>query len=184
MMEQVCLRAAEFDVFTVTSITGHFSLLSRQATPFLTTLHGRLDLPELAPVYDCFPNVPLVSISDAQRAPLPGANFVSTVHHGLPMNLLAPLPITPRYLAFLGRICPEKRPDRAIHIARKAGIPLKMAAKVDRVDEDYFRETIRPMIDGTSVELIGEINDAEKPEFLSGASGCWCRSTGRSRSAW
>ena len=152
-----------------TSITGHSRVFSRQDTPFLTTLHGRLDLPELRPVYECFPNVPLVSISDAQRLPLPDANFIATVHHGLPVDLLRPRNVTPSYLAFLGRICPEKRPDRAIRIARAAGIPLKIAAKVDRVDEAYFRDTIRPMIDGRNVELIGEISDAEKPDFLSGA---------------
>ena len=115
------------------------------------------------------PNVPLVSISDAQRLPLPDANFIATVQHGLPVDLLRPRNVTPSYLAFLGRICPEKRPDRAIRIARAAGIPLKIAAKVDRVDEAYFRDTIRPMIDGRNVELIGEISDAEKPDFLSGA---------------
>jgi glycosyltransferase involved in cell wall biosynthesis len=120
-------------------------------------------------VYDSFPDVPLVSISDAQRLPLPRANFVATVHHGLPANLLTPRPVQPQYLAFLGRICPDKRPDWAISIARRAGIPLKIAAKVDRVDEDYFRETIRPLIDGHDVEMVGEINDAQKPEFLSGA---------------
>jgi glycosyltransferase involved in cell wall biosynthesis len=134
-------------------------------------LHGRLDLPELACVYDCFADVPLVSISDAQREPLPQANFVATVHHGLPAQLLRPQPATPSYLAFLGRICPEKRPDRAIQIARAAGIPLKMAAKVDRVDEAYFQQEIRPLIDGEHVQLIGEIGDAEKPAFLSGAIG-------------
>jgi glycosyltransferase involved in cell wall biosynthesis len=171
MLEQVCQRAAEFDVLHFHLDYWPFSLFGRQATPFLTTLHGRLDLPELVPIFDCFPNVPLVSISDAQRLPLPDANFVETVHHGLPENLLTPQPVAQRYLAFLGRICPEKRPDRAIRIARRAGIPLKMAAKVDRVDEDYFRHTIQPMIDGTSVELIGEINDAAKPAFLSGAVG-------------
>ena len=101
--------------------------------------------------------------------PLPDANFVATVQHGLPEELLTPRNVEPRYLAFLGRICPEKRPDRAIRIAREAGIPLKIAAKVDRVDEEYFRDTIRPMIDGHDVELIGEIDDAEKPDFLSGA---------------
>ena len=146
-----------------------FSVLSRQDTPFLTTMHGRLDLPELRSIYDCFPDAPLVSISDAQRAPVPDANFIATVQHGLPIDLLTPRRTEPRYLAFLGRICPEKRPDRAIRIARQAGIPLKIAAKVDRVDEAYFRDTIRPMIDGHDVELIGEINDAEKPDFLSGA---------------
>jgi len=171
MMEQVCRRADEFDVLHFHLDYWPFSLFGRQPTPFLTTLHGRLDLPELVPMFDSFPNVPLVSISDAQRIPLPGGNFIETVYHGLPTNLLTPRQITPRYLAFLGRICPEKRPDLAIHIARQAGIPLKIAAKVDRVDEAYFHDKIWPMIDGSSVELIGEINDAEKPEFLGGAIG-------------
>ena len=169
MMEQVCQRAGEFDVLHCHLDYWPFSVFSRQDTPFLTTLHGRLDLPELRPVYECFPNVPLVSISDAQRLPLPESNFIATVQHGLPVDLLRPRNVTPSYLAFLGRICPEKRPDRAIRIARAAGIPLKIAAKVDRVDEAYFRDTIRPMIDGRNVELIGEISDAEKPDFLSGA---------------
>jgi glycosyltransferase involved in cell wall biosynthesis len=169
MMEQVCRRTDEFDVLHCHIDYWPFSLFSRQGTPFLTTLHGRLDLPELRLVYDSFPEAPLVSISDAQRAPVPDANFIATVQHGLPADLLTPRKVTPSYLAFLGRICPEKRPDRAIRIARQAGIKLKIAAKVDRVDEDYFRDTIRPMIDGRDVELIGEINDAEKPDFLSGA---------------
>jgi len=169
LMEQVCARADEFDVLHSHLDYWPFSLLSRQPTPFLTTLHGRLDLPELQPIYDNFPEVPLVSISDAQREPLPQGNFIATVHHGLPANLLTPRPVPQRYLAFLGRICPEKRADRAIRIARQAGLPLKIAAKVDRVDEEYFHETIEPMIDGKDVELIGEIDDAAKPEFLSGA---------------
>ena len=118
MLEQVCNRAHEFDILHCHLDYWPFALFSRQPTPFLTTLHGRLDLPELRPVYDCFPEVPLVSISDAQRAPLPNANFVATIHHGLPEDLLTPQPIEPSYLAFLGRICPEKRPDRAIRIAR------------------------------------------------------------------
>ena len=171
MLEQVCLRAHEFDILHCHLDYWPFSLFSRQPTPFITTLHGRLDLPELQSVYDSFPDVPLVSISDAQRAPLPQGNFVATVHHGLPLDLLTPQPVEPRYLAFLGRICPEKRPDRAIRIAREVGIPLKIAAKVDRVDEAYFQAVIAPMIDGTSVELIGEIDDRAKPEFLSGAIG-------------
>jgi glycosyltransferase involved in cell wall biosynthesis len=169
MLEQVCRRAGEFDVLHCHLDYWTFALFSRQSTPFLTTLHGRLDLPELRSIYNCFPDVPLVSISDAQRAPVPDANFVATVQHGLPEDLLTPREVTPGYLAFLGRICPDKRPDRAIRIARRAGIKLKMAAKVDRVDEDYFRDTIRPMIDGRHVELIGEIPDAEKSDFLSGA---------------
>jgi glycosyltransferase involved in cell wall biosynthesis len=169
MLEQVCRRAEEFDVMHCHLDYWPFPLFSRQSTPFITTLHGRLDLPELQSIYDCFPDVPLVSISDAQRAPVPEANFLATVYHGLPADLLAPCNVKPSYLAFLGRICPEKRPDIAISIARRAGIKLKIAAKVDRVDEAYFRDTIRPMIDGREVELIGEINDAEKPQFLSGA---------------
>jgi len=162
-------RAHEFDVLHCHLDYWTYSLFGRQSTPFVTTLHGRLDLPELRPIYENFPDVHLVSISDAQRLPLPEANFIATVQHGLPEDLLTPRPVTPRYLAFLGRICPEKRPDRAIRIARKAGIPLKIAAKVDRVDVAYFRDVIEPMIDGSSVELIGEISDAEKPDFLSGA---------------
>jgi len=169
LLEQVFQRADEFDVLHCHLDYWPFSLLSRQDTPFLTTLHGRLDLPELQPIYNCFPDVPLISISDAQRAPLPNANFVATVQHGLPSDLLRPEPVTPNYLAFLGRICPEKRPDRAIRMAQEAGIRLKIAAKVDRVDEDYYQETIRPMIDGDHVEMVGEINDADKPAFLSGA---------------
>jgi glycosyltransferase involved in cell wall biosynthesis len=169
MLEQVSRRSHEFDILHCHLDYWPFSLFSRLDTPFLTTLHGRLDLPELAPVYECFPDVPLVSISDAQRAPLPRANFVDTVLHGLPANLLRPVDVPRQYLAFLGRICPEKRPDRAIRIAREAGLPLKIAAKVDRVDQDYFDTVIRPMIDGTHIEMIGEISDAEKSSFLSGA---------------
>ena len=169
LVETVYQRADDFDVLHFHLDYWPFSLFSRQRTPFLTTLHGRLDLHEIVPLYDQFPDVALVSISDAQRLPLPRANFVGTVHHGLPVNLLRPQPIKPSYLAFLGRIAPEKCPDRAIRIARRAGIPLKIAAKVDRVDESYYREKIRPMIDGRHVELVGEIGDADKAEFLSGA---------------
>jgi glycosyltransferase involved in cell wall biosynthesis len=169
MLEQVAARAEEFDVLHCHLDYWSFSLFSRLATPFLTTLHGRLDLPELQPIYNYFDDVPLVSISDAQRRPLPDANFIATVQHGLPADLLLPRPVRHGYLAFLGRICPEKCPDRAIEIARRTGIPLKMAAKVDRADIDYHETTIRPLIDGTLIEHIGEIGDAEKADFLSGA---------------
>jgi len=169
LLETVCQRADQFDVLHFHLDYWSFSLFSRQRTPFLTTLHGRLDLPEFGPLYDQFRRVPLVSISDAQRRPLPRANFVATVQHGLPASLLRPQPTKPRYLAFLGRIAPEKRPDAAILIARRAGIPLKIAAKVDRADEAYYRDKIRPLIDGRHVELIGEIGEADKSEFLSGA---------------
>jgi glycosyltransferase involved in cell wall biosynthesis len=167
-MERVCREAGGFDILHSHLDYWMFSLLTRTGTPAVTTLHGRLDLPEIAAMYD-LTQAPVVSISDAQRTPLPNANFVRTVHHGLPVNLLTPQPVRPQYLAFLGRIAPEKRPDRAIRIARQAGIPLKIAAKIDRVDQDYFNEVIKPLLDGPGVEMIGEIGDAEKPAFLSGA---------------
>lgn len=169
MMEQVRQYSDQFDILHFHMDYWSFSLFSRQPTPFLTTMHGRLDLPELQPVFDAFPNVPVVSISDSQRRPLPQANFVRTVLHGLPEKLLTPQPVTPSYLAFLGRIAPEKAPDRAISIARQCGIPLKIAAKIDRADAEYFEQKIKPLLAGGGVELIGEINDAEKPAFLSGA---------------
>src|SRR3984957_9242448 len=149
-----------------------FSLFYRQPTPFLTTLHGRLDLPEHQPVFTTFSSIPVISISNAQRRPVPQANWVRTVHHGLPEKLLMPQPCRQEYLAVLGRIAPEKGVDRAIKIAIRCGIPLKIAAKVDRADLVYYNETIRPMIEGNPlIEYIGEIGDAEKPAFLSGAIG-------------
>jgi glycosyltransferase involved in cell wall biosynthesis len=148
-----------------------FSLFSRQPTPFLTTLHGRLDLPEHQPVFTTFSSVPVISISNAQRRPVPQANWVRTIHHGLPENLLTPRPATPNYLAVLGRIAPEKGVDRAIKIAIRCGIPLKIAAKVDLLDHDYYNEIVRPLMDHPLVEYIGEIGDHEKSDFLSGAIG-------------
>ncbi len=139
LMEKVYQHAHEFDVLHCHLDYWPFSLLSRQATPYVTTLHGRLDLPELTRIYDCFDDAPLVSISDAQRRPLPRGNFIGTVHHGLPPDLLTPQSGPRDYLAFLGRICPEKSPDRAIRIARAAGMKLKIAAKVDRVRSRVFR---------------------------------------------
>jgi len=148
-----------------------FSLFSRQPTPFVTTLHGRLDLPEHQPVFATFPSIPVISISNAQRRPVPQANWVRTIHHGLPENLLTPRSVTPGYLGVLGRIAPEKGVDRAIKIAIRCGIPLKIAAKVDRADQEYYDEIIRPLMDHPLVEFIGEIGDHEKSEFLSGAIG-------------
>jgi glycosyltransferase involved in cell wall biosynthesis len=133
-------------------------------------LHGRQDLSDHMPFYAHFPEMPLVSISNAQRAPLPRANFVASVHHGLPLELHKPSFERGGYLAFLGRISPEKRPDRAIAIARASGVPLKIAAKVDKVDETYFREVIAPMLDHPQIEFIGEINEGEKTEFLGQAA--------------
>ena len=171
LMETVRRQADDFDVLHFHVDYWPFSLFGRQRTPFLTTLHGRLDLAELQPIFDTCPNVPVVSISNNQRRPLPQARFVETVYHGLPSQLLTPQGKKPEYLAFLGRIAPEKGPDRAIRIARAAGIPLKIAAKIDRVDQVYFDTVIRPMLAEGGVELIGEISDAQKPDFLSGAVG-------------
>jgi glycosyltransferase involved in cell wall biosynthesis len=148
-----------------------FSLFSRQPTPFLTTLHGRLDLPEHQPVFHTFSEIPVISISNAQRRPVPQANWVRTIHHGMPEKLLTPRPVTPGYLAVLGRIAPEKGVDRAIKIAIRCGIPLKIAAKIDRADQDYYDEVMRPLMDHPLVDYIGEISDHEKSDFLSGATG-------------
>ena len=171
MMEEVRRQAEDFDVLHFHMDYWPFSLFGRQRTPFVTTLHGRLDLPELQPVFKTFPNAPVVSISNSQRRPLPEARYVATVLHGLPEKLLTPTGAKPEYLAFLGRIAPEKRPDRAIRIAQACGIPLKIAAKVDRADSEYFAQVIKPMLSGGGVEMIGEITDSQKPAFLSGAVG-------------
>jgi glycosyltransferase involved in cell wall biosynthesis len=169
MLEQVYRRAGDFDFLHFHLDYYPFSLFSRQATPFITTLHGRLDLPEHQPVFEVFSSLPVVSISNSQRRPLPQANWVRTVHHGLPADLLEPRPIKPSYFAFLGRVAPEKGLDRAIRIAEHCGVPLKVAAKIDPVDQTYYEEQIRPMIQSARVEYIGEINDREKSAFLSGA---------------
>lgn len=169
MIERVCRRAAEFDIIHTHLDYYPFSLLSRQDVPFVTTLHGRLDLPEHQPMFETFSQVPVVSISNSQRRPIHHANWVGTVHHGLPKDLLTPQPGKPYYLAFLGRISPEKRVDRAVRIAQRSGLPLKVAAKVDQVDTDYFEDEIRPLFALPHVEYIGEIADAQKSDFLSGA---------------
>src|SRR5260370_1612718 len=149
-----------------------FSLFFRQPTPFLTTLHGRLDLPEHQPVFTTFAKVPVISISNAQRRPVPQAGWVRTILHGMLEKLLTSQPVKPSYLAVLGRIAPEKGVDRAIKIATRCGLPLKIAAKVDRADQESYDELICPLITGNPlVEYIGEISDREKPDFLSGAIG-------------
>ena len=170
MIDKVRERAEEFDVLHFHVDLFHFPLFSALAARTLTTLHGRQDLADLKPFYSRFGEMPLVSISNDQRKPLPHANFVATIHHGIPADLHRPSFEQGSYLAFLGRISPEKRPDRAIRIARAAGIPLKIAAKVDKVDEDYFRNDILPLIDGPGVEFIGEINEREKTKFLGDAA--------------
>jgi len=171
MLEQVYQRADQFDILHFHLDYFPFSLFSRNATPFITTLHGRLDLPEHQVVFDVFNRAPVISISDAQRRPVPNANWIDTIYHGLPADLLRPRPVKPGYLAVLGRMAPEKAVDRAIHIARRAGMPLKIAAKVDPVDRQYFEHEIRPLLELPGIDYIGEISDAEKSEFLSGAIG-------------
>jgi glycosyltransferase involved in cell wall biosynthesis len=171
-VEDVYSRAADFDVIHFHIDYLHYPASSRLELAHLTTLHGRLDIAELVPLYRRFPGEPVVSISDSQRQPLSWLNWQTTVHHGLPLDLLAPHPRPGKYLAFLGRISPEKRPDRAIELARRTGFPLKIAAKVDRADEDYFKQKIRPLLaDEPLVEYVGEINDAQKEEFLGNAAG-------------
>ena len=169
MLENVAQQADDFDLLHFHLDYYPLSLFSRLSTPFVTTLHGRLDLPEHRPVFEAFPKAPLVSISQSQRQLLPSAPWVGTVLHGLPAQSLRPLRATPSYLAFLGRISPEKGLPDAIRVSRLAGVPLKIAAKVDPVDVDYFNDKIRPLLNQPDIEFIGEINDAQKPEFLSGA---------------
>jgi glycosyltransferase involved in cell wall biosynthesis len=172
MLDKVRERAADFDILHFHVDYLHFPLFRSEAGRTVTTLHGRQDLADHMPFYRWFSDMPLISISNAQRAPLPRANFVGTVYHGLPLELHKPrLVAAGGYLAFLGRISPEKRPDRAIAIARAAGLPLKIAAKVDKVDEAYFQEVIAPLLDGTDVEFVGEINESTKTEFLGQAAG-------------
>jgi glycosyltransferase involved in cell wall biosynthesis len=169
-LETVARRAHEFDV--VHSHLDYFGypLLQRLGSASITTLHGRLDLPELPALYRIYRDVPVVSISNSQRVPLPQANYVATVLHGLPQDLLAKGQGGGGYLAFLGRISPEKAPDAAIRIAAKAGMKLKIAAKVDRVDEQYFKTTIEPLLSHGDVEFIGEIREDQKRQFLGDAA--------------
>jgi glycosyltransferase involved in cell wall biosynthesis len=169
MLERVAQRAAEFDLIHLHCDYLGYPVLRRAGTPFLATLHGRLDLPELSLVYRAFPDVPVVSISDSQRAPLPEPRYIATIHHGIPERLLERGSGAGGYLAFLGRISPEKAPDRAIRIAARAGLRLKIAAKVDAVDREYFGECIEPLLAQPHVEYIGEIAEHQKSEFLGNA---------------
>ncbi len=169
-MEMVARRAHEFDVIHAHLDYFGYPLLRRLSVPSVTTLHGRLDLPELPPLYTLYGDMPVVSISDSQRGPLPNANYVATVQHGLPQDSLAPGSGSGGYLAFLGRVSPEKAPDAAIRIAAAAGLPLKVAAKIDRVDVEYFKTTVEPLLSLGEVDFIGEICENEKGEFLGNAA--------------
>jgi glycosyltransferase involved in cell wall biosynthesis len=169
LLEQVSREAPNFDMIHFHVDYMHFPLSRHNHLPNVTTLHGRLDLPDLVPLYKDFREMPLVSISNAQRIPLPWVNWQATVYHGLPEDLYELHPGEGRYLAFLGRISPEKGVDVAIEIAKRVGIELRIAAKIDRVDEPYYRETIEPLLDDSRIEFVGEIGEAEKNEFLGNA---------------
>ena len=168
-LEKIRRRAGEFDVLHFHTDYLHFPLVRSLAWPAVTTMHGRLDLPASQPLFAEFGDMALVSVSEDQRKPLQ-AQWIATVHHGLPADLYSFSPDgADGYLAFLGRISPEKRPDRAIEVARRAGVELKIAAKVDKADQDYFDDVIRPLLQEPLIDYVGEINDGEKQAFLGGA---------------
>ncbi len=171
MLEQVRRRAHRFDVLHFHIDFLHFPVFADRLDTTLTTLHGRLDLPDLKAAHRAFPHAPLVSISQAQRRPLEGLglNWLATVHHGLPLDLYRPGRGSDDYLLFLGRISPEKRPDRAVRIAERAGLPLLVAAKVDRADQTYYEQEIAPLFARPHVRFLGEVDDRQKERLLQGA---------------
>jgi glycosyltransferase involved in cell wall biosynthesis len=169
MLEQVFRRAGDFDILHFHVDDSHFPLSRRSGIRRLTTLHGRLDLPDLPVVYREFPDEPVISISNAQRAPLPWLNWQGTVLHGLPEDLMPFQPGPGSYLAFVGRVSPEKRVDLAIEIAQRAGLPLRIAAKVDAADREYFSESIVPLLEQPGVEFLEELGERDKASLLGGA---------------
>jgi glycosyltransferase involved in cell wall biosynthesis len=166
---EVQRHSNRFDFLHFHSNNYPFCLFSRQGIPFATTLHGRLDLPKHRLAFDAFCYPPAVSVSDAQRRCVPQANWIRTIYHGPPLRLLTPVPAEPCYFAFLGHIAPGTGVDRAISIAQKCGVPIRIAATIERQNCEYFDEKIRPLLDDSSAEYIGEVTAAEKSEFLSGA---------------
>ena len=169
MLSDVYENATRFDVIHSHVDCLSFALARHVQVPTVSTMHGRLDISEMLPIYRSYSDMPLVSISNDQRRPLTEMNWVQTVYHGLPRNHLNFSPGSGNYLAFLGRICPEKHPDLAIEVARRSGVPLKIAAKIDRVDREYFSTVIKPMLSAPGIEFIGEINETEKQQFLGDA---------------
>jgi glycosyltransferase involved in cell wall biosynthesis len=170
MLDQVRRRADEFDIIHCHIDLLQYPMFQDMAHKVVSTMHGRLDVPDFMPVYKAYPHMPLISISDKQREPMPpNMNWLATIHHGLPEDVCPFNPDGGDYLAFLGRISPEKRPDRAIEIAKKAGIKLKMAAKVDKADQEYFDTVIKPMMDDPLIEFIGEIDEGQKCAFTGNA---------------
>ncbi len=170
LINRVARNAHLFDIIHFHTDYLHFPLFASRWRKTLTTLHGRLDVPDLPPLMREFSMMPLASISDSQRAPLVWANWHGTVHHGLPLDLYRPGPGDGGYLAFIGRISPEKGPERAIEIARRAGLPLVIAAKVDKVDVEYYEAVVKPLLDDPLIEFVGEVNDSEKAALLGDAT--------------
>jgi glycosyltransferase involved in cell wall biosynthesis len=170
MLEEVFSQKNNFDIVPFHIDYLHFPLSCREQLVNLTTLHGRLDIPDLVPLYRVYRDMAVVSISDAQREPLPWLNWQATVHHGMPQDHLTPRPGKGNYLAFLGRISPEKGLDQAIKIAKKVGMPLKVAAKIDRADQEYFDSVIKSQLNDPLIEFVGEIGYADKNDFLGKAT--------------
>jgi glycosyltransferase involved in cell wall biosynthesis len=169
MLSQVYRRAQEFDIIHCHTDYLGLPLTQTTLTPTIITLHGRLDIPEIIPLYQEYPDIRLVSISDAQRIPLPHPHWAATIYHGLPPDLYSFHPQRGSYLLFLGRISPEKRPDSAIRVACRAGVPIRIAAKIDRVDQEYFETMIRPLLNHPLVEFLGEVNESQKRVLLGNA---------------
>src|SRR5215510_13407006 len=169
MLNHVYHRAREFDIIHCHTDYLGLPLTHTTTTPTIITLHGRLDIPESIPLYQDYPDIRLVSISDAQRIPLAHPNWIATVYHGLPSDLYPFHPRKGSYLLFLGRISREKRPDSAIRVACRAGVPLRIAAKIDRVDREYFETTVRPLLDHPLIEFLGEVNEQQKRVLLGNA---------------
>jgi glycosyltransferase involved in cell wall biosynthesis len=169
LLESVARRADDFDVIHCHLDWVHIPLLRRLGRPFVTTLHGRLDLPHLKSLVSGFADAPFISISNSQRKPLRGLNWVDTIYHGLPVRLLTPNLRSGSYLAFLGRFTPEKGAHVAIRLAQKAQLPLRIAAKIPRQQSHYFKERIEPLLDGAQIEFVGEVNERQKQDFLGNA---------------
>jgi glycosyltransferase involved in cell wall biosynthesis len=170
LLESVSRRLGEFDVVHFHIDWAHLPIISRSDVPYLTTVHGRLDTPGLRELAELFPEAPFTSISDNQRLPLQAARWLQTVYHGLPERSLRPSYESGRYLAFLGRLSAEKGPEAAIRIAKAAGMPLRIAAKLPKSHAHYYEQRLEPLIDGDQIKLVGEVGDREKQEFLAGAS--------------